>query len=371
VDFPDHDEHSGAMNPVIVQAMGIIRSARFTRMERLKRLERCQSFKTFNPFKDEHGVALVVVLWIFIFLFVLAVEFSSSAREEGMAAHRYAEEVEGYYLALAGFEAGLYQLLESAPAGRQARRTARSALLFREVVDGSWREEKLGQGYYRVRLVDEAGKINLNRVDEETLRRALANLGVGEPRREIVVDSILDWRDQDDFHRTNGAESDYYRSLSPPYTAKNGPFDSVAELLWVRGMTPELFVGREGEVGLEKIFSVDSRTERVNLRTAPAEVIHALLGIPLEKSRAIAEERTRLSEQTIADILNLLGLAAGDVALRQFVFTGPTVVAIEAVGGRANSSVERRVRGVVRIVGGGRVVELSRWIDRDVIGKRQ
>src|SRR3972149_3660134 len=68
---------------------------------------------------NERGVALLLVLWIFIFLFVVAFEFTSSAREEGAAARRYAEETEGYYLALAGFQQGLYELLTQSSQPRQ------------------------------------------------------------------------------------------------------------------------------------------------------------------------------------------------------------------------------------------------------------
>ena len=70
----------------------------------------------------ERGVALIVVLWIFIFLFVVAFEFSTAAREEASAAHRFNEETTGYYLALAGFERGLYDFLnqqDGAPAQSQ------------------------------------------------------------------------------------------------------------------------------------------------------------------------------------------------------------------------------------------------------------
>ena len=310
---------------------------------------------------NERGAALLLVLWIFIFLFVVAFEFTSSAREEGAAARRYAEETEGYYLALAGFQQGLYELLTQSAQPRQG------AAALADLFDGDWREGALGQGLYHVRLVDEAGKINLNRVGEDILVRIFTNMGVEEPRRSIVVDAILDWRDEDILHRVNGAESDYYLSLSPPYTARNGPFDTVEDLLWVRGVTPELFYGVEGGVGLKEIFSVDSPIDRVNLRTASAEVCSALLGLPLEKCRAFIEERKKLSEKTLADMLRLLGIAAGDAVLRQFIFTQPSVITLEAKGQQAESSAQRQVRGVVRVVGGQRGVELLRWVDRDTV----
>jgi general secretion pathway protein K len=329
-----------------------------------------------SAYLNQRGVALLVVLWIFIFLLVVAFDFSASVREEATAAHRYSDETQGYYIALAGFERGVYEFLQQSTGreatGREALGTQKKADIF----DGDWHEEALGGGAFRVRWVDEGGKININRADEDTLRRIFTNLGIEEPNKAILVDSIMDWRDPDDLHRASGAENDYYRSLTPPYTAKNGPFDTVEDLLWVRGMTPELFYGygdAQGDraentqrAGLREIFTVDSPIDRVNLRTASADVIHALTGIPLEKSRRFVDERKKLSDKTLADLLPLLGIGASDAALQQFVFANPAVVTVEAEGRPTESRLSRRVKGVVRAAGGGREFELMRWIDRDV-----
>jgi general secretion pathway protein K len=324
-----------------------------------------------SGYLNQRGVALLVVLWIFIFLLVVAFDFSASVREEATAAHRYNDETQGYYIALAGFERGVYEFLQQAT-GREVIETQKRADIF----DGSWQEEALGGGTFRVRWIDEGGKININRADQETLRRVFTNLGLEEPNRAILVDSIMDWRDPDDLHRASGAENEYYRSLTPSYTAKNGPFDTVEDLLWVRGMTAELFYGygdakgnreENGQrVGLREIFTVDSPIDRVNLRTASADVIHALTGIPLEKTRRFLDERQKLSDKTLADLLPLLGIGASDAALQQFVFANPAVVTVEAEGRPGESRVSRRVKGVVRGAGGGREFELVRWIDRDV-----
>ncbi len=322
----------------------------------------------------EQGVALIIVLWIFIFLFAVAFNFTANVREEAQAAHRFNEDTEGYYLAVAGFQRGLYEYLrpQQQPQQLGERLPEKTQPGF---FDGSWREENLGDGAFKVRLVDEGGKINLNRADETLLRRIFTNLAVEEPRRTILVDSILDWIDADDLHRTNGAESDYYQALAPAYSAKNGPFTMIEELLWVRGVTPELFFGAAAQrtgsgsegrrTGLRQIFTVDSPIDRVNLRTAPAEVIQALMGMPPEKSRDFIEERRKLSDKTIGDLLSLLGVGAGDTSMQMFVFTNPSVVSIEAEGKQRGTTAPRRVKGVVRASGGGGRAEFVRWVDRD------
>jgi general secretion pathway protein K len=319
---------------------------------------------TTRRFANQRGVVLVVVLWLFIFLFVVALDFSASMREDATAAQRYGEDVDGYYLALAGITEGVYSLLRE-PAQSGETEAAQAS----EPADGVWNEGQLGTGLYRVRVVDEGGKINLNRADEETLRRVFRNLGVEEEQVNVLVDSIMDWRDSDDLHRVNGAENDYYQALPYPYSAKNGTFDAVEDLLWVRGMSSELFYGLEDDgvhgIDLRDIFTVDSQLTRVNLRTANAAVIHVLLGVSLKEAEKFVEERRKLSEKTFADLLRLFAPSASGLLQQYFAFVPPSVVAIEAGGYHDESNTERRIKAVVRLGGGNRSVEILRWMDDD------
>ena len=318
---------------------------------------------------NERGVALVIVLWIFIFLFVAAFDFSILVREEGMVTRRFAEEAEGYYLALGGFQERLYRLLSTQKTSAEARELGDSLEDEKTIVYGEWYEAALGNGFYRVRVVDEGGKVNLNRADEQSLRQVFTNIGIEEPRLGILVDSILDWRDEDQLHRVNGAEDDYYLSLPKPYPARNGPFDAPEDLLWVKGVTPALFYGLEEDgarrVGLKDLFTVDTRANRINLRTASAEVCHALVGIPVEECQKFVEERKSLTEKTLVDMLGLLGLGSGEERPTGFVFVNPTVVSVEAQGFRSKSAIPSRIRGVVRLLKGGRGFEIVRWVDRE------
>lgn len=315
---------------------------------------------------DDQGIALVIVLWIFVFLAVVAANFTLSVREEGWAALRYSEQTEGYYMALAGFQQALYSLLVANEGPPQAGEQDEPSEFTGEEY-GVWLDGVLRNGAYRVRMVDEGGKVNLNRVDEQTLRRIFNNIAIEEPLVSILVDSIMDWRDPDDLHRASGAEKDYYLSLATPYTPKNGPFDTVEDLLWVKGVSPELYYGvRENatrEVALRDIFTVDGRTTRVNLRTASAEVVHALLGIPLAQSRAFIASRSESGSKTLSDMFGLLGLASGDQESREFSFAEPQIISIEAMGYAPGSSLPHSLRGVVRLTRGNRGYEIIRWQD--------
>lgn len=99
---------------------------------------------------------------------------------------------------------------------------------------------------------DEGGKINLNAMMQldpsgTTLSNMLTQLQtIALPNLNTNdINSILDWMDTDDQPRTGGAEDTYYQSLSPAYHCKNGPLDSLEELLLVQGMTPSLVMGND------------------------------------------------------------------------------------------------------------------------------
>ena len=109
----------------------------------------------------------------------------------------------------------------------------------------------------RFGLMNESGKLNLNILANEEVEAAF------DLEEDIEVDSavdrlmyipnmtediaaaILDWIDEDDETRSFGAESDYYETLETPYFAKNGPLESLDELLLVRDVTPELLYGED------------------------------------------------------------------------------------------------------------------------------
>jgi type II secretory pathway component PulK len=101
---------------------------------------------------------------------------------------------------------------------------------------------------YRFGVTDESGKINLNALlaldggqgnIAQTILMQLPNM------TQDIANAILDWLDPDETPRQNGAESDYYSSLNPPYQCKNGPLDSIEELLLVKGVTPQLLFGND------------------------------------------------------------------------------------------------------------------------------
>ncbi len=102
----------------------------------------------------------------------------------------------------------------------------------------------------RFGLTPESSKLNINIIDpaepaqlQALLSPLLIDLGL-ENGLELTA-ALLDWLDEDDDPREGGAESEYYGQLEPPYQAKNGPLDSVEELLLVKGFSAAVLWGED------------------------------------------------------------------------------------------------------------------------------
>lgn len=106
------------------------------------------------------------------------------------------------------------------------------------------------EDFCRFGVIDEQSKVNLNTATKHQLL-TLVTAAVGDDATEIdpneIVNAILDWRDTDSIPRgeSGDTEGEYYKSLPKPYNVKNGPFDTVEELLLVKGMTPEILYGED------------------------------------------------------------------------------------------------------------------------------
>ena len=218
------------------------------------------------PRDRQRGIALLLVLWAFMILGVLALDFSRYMRDDAMAAVNFADETQGYYVALAGMQKALWQAKaarEANPATGMRDGSAQDPRAKQNddetddeeglKADGQWHKDRFHGVEYEVRVTDEGGRIPINRANEQMLTRVITNLVRGgnatkgvskqeDTQIAEIVDSILDWRDTDSLERTHGAESKWYRS-NRGYPAKNGFFDYPQELLQVKGVTADLFYG--------------------------------------------------------------------------------------------------------------------------------
>jgi general secretion pathway protein K len=243
------------------------------------------------PIAKEEGAVLLLVLLILTLISVLVLSWAQEWRTELKLASNFGEAHKCQRLAEAGIYYALGKLMTAKMGESGGLRTA-------DLWQGDQRPHvlELPDGLVEVRIGDEGGKINLNLAPEELLRDLFTVLGLPAPQVRTMVDSLLDWRTRDSYRRPYGAKSAYYLSLDPPYVAKNGNFETVEELAWVRGFEASPLIPH-----LNRCLTVQDTEQGINLNTASLEVLVAM-GFAPDAAKNIMATRQAIPFRSLQEI---------------------------------------------------------------------
>ncbi len=297
--------------------------------------------------KLQEGVALIMVIWVLTILTVIVLSFSFMSRTETYSTVSFKEGIEKKFFAEAGIQRGITELFY-----RDLYKTQNIEFEGREVwkTNGSPYKGVIGSGYYVVRITDESGKVDINTASDVVLKNLLFNLGVAIEDADIIVDSIMDWKDADDLYRLHGAEDDYYMSLQHPYRAKNADFETLEELILVRGITPEILYGTAEKKGLIDFITINSKTNTININAAPKEVLVSIPGITNEMAEFIIEYRENKEIENLEEIHDILGENFSIVS-PYVSTTGTNTFTIDSVGKKEDKKGGYGIRAIVQITG--------------------
>jgi type II secretory pathway component PulK len=298
------------------------------------------------------GVALLLTMWVLVLLSFAGLEMRVFSRADGGSTLALRERMETYYLARGGVERGLallaeyYRLYPPSPlaAKQLADRgpTGPQPPLMGYLSARGLVRLPLGTGTYTLRFDDLSGRVNVNRVDPDMLVNLLQVVGLDRSRAEELSDSILDWIDADDLHRARGAEGEYYVRQGRP-TPRNAPIYQLRELLLIKGMTADIFYGERSDgtgrlKGLVRFLTTEG-AGKINVNTAPAEVLLAIPGMDAAAiSRILAERELR----HLGGIGDVFGGAAPE-----------RMAASPLLGILTFQATEMRVEGTGELPGGG------------------
>jgi general secretion pathway protein K len=250
-----------------------------------------------NKFMNTRGVALITVILIIVILVAVVIELNRSSRAGIYDAANVSDGIKLTYIAKSGFY-GAAAILSNSQNDYVTLRDDWANMEKISLQSGTL----FTDGYFSVRIEDEAGKIPLNKLVNGSdynpdikamLTRLLSQpeFGLTENKAAEIVDSIKDWIDSDDNVTESGAETSYYASLNPPYEAKNAPLDCIEELLMVKGITREIFYGTKEKPSLAQYVTTDS-DGLININTAPKMVLRSLAdGISPELADKMDEYR--------------------------------------------------------------------------------
>jgi competence ComEA-like helix-hairpin-helix protein len=306
--------------------------------------------------KRTRASILVGLLWCLALLAVVVVGVLHTARMDLLVVKNYGDRIQAHYLALAGVERAKALLYHDYLTRRQTAKS-HTGSLYDDAKD--FESVSFGRGRFRVfrrarsdegggliyGISDEESRLNVNMADTTQL----TNISGLTPD---IAASIVAWRSDPSAGAAGGAEADYYAGLQPPYVPRNAPFQTVRELLMVRGVTREDLLGDganpndvldsgEGQGddssasfdgGWSEIMTVNSTgkdynaagKQRVNVKTADQQALTEIQGISPSIARAIISYRGQNQFQSIADLLSVT--AATNGASSQNNSSGQTVI---------------------------------------------
>ena len=294
----------------------------------------------------EEGTVLLLVMLILTLISVMILSWAQQWRTELKLTGNFVQVQKARRLA----EAGIYYALGKLVSFKTTEMMLGHPTAYKNVpipadlweADQSPHRLELPEGRVEIRIADEGGKINLNTAPEATLRTLLGTLKLTEFQVRTMVDSILDWRSSEGQARLYGAKSRYYLGLKPPYVAKNGSFESVEELAWVRGFEASPLVPR-----LSHWLTVKNTGTGINLNTAPLEVLQAT-GLPDEVARLIIRQRQRAPFRNFQEITKLMPTTQLSQQTTLAFKTSPFFT-ITATGVTKKNGGRQTIRALVRV----------------------
>jgi len=237
---------------------------------------------------NNRGFALLAVFWISLLLGILALNYATTARLNAEAARNRRLGAERDYLLQSAVAKGYHEYLKY--------RANRALLKKKEEIEElsgaplelwypryePWECEIEGVKV-KIEIAAEAGKFRLDNLKVDRWRKIITACGVvDEEARDGIVDSVLDWIDKDSLHRLNGAEADYYEEQGLDYGCKNRKIDVVNELLLIKGITYNIYVGSGGRPGLVDMLSPYGAESRLDINSCAPQALTLVDDLPSE-----------------------------------------------------------------------------------------
>jgi general secretion pathway protein K len=240
------------------------------------------------------GAALVVVMWVLILVAMIVSVFAFEMQMEARIISAQRKRFKAEQLALAGIE------LSRAMLSFKEENSAEEIIYEDPYLNAAAHiakgfaveySEEFGDGEISIRIDFEESRLNIRTLTPDDWRMIFEQANIPNTRWDDMIDCLDDWQDENDLHQLNGAESDdpFYRERG--YECKNGPVDTVDELMLVKNWGEDVLYGtpENGISGIADWLTTwgDGKTDP---STASPEVLYSL-SIPEETVKAILEIR--------------------------------------------------------------------------------
>ncbi len=235
--------------------------------------------------KAQTGMVLILALWVLGILTILAVSVAAGIRQKIFLVARLDERSRMEYLLQAAVKKAAGYIHQEMEVSNFVFTPAVKMNLLNntnELSNITLGRDTAGVGYILPSgsdaslhwgVVDEESKINLNKTDQLTLTNLLINvLALNDEDASKLALSLLDWRQYGEGEVSGFFSDDYYSNLQYPYPKKNADYESLDEILLVKGMNKQMY---NKLINYVTIYGDGT----VNINTASKEVLEAL-GLP-------------------------------------------------------------------------------------------
>lgn len=214
-------------------------------------------YQKMNTYKKDNGVALITALLIVSLATIMAVSLVSQQYMDVRRTGNIMTSDKAYLQAIT-METSAAHLLKFSRETLGKKYDNKKE--FDEAVLGlnaSAMQVSEGEAGVSLELVYPEAKFNVNtlldanggpRAKQQARFRNLLvlildDLGESSSLADNLIDTLLDWIDENDNERSLGAEDGIYESMDPPYKAANQPILSISELKLVEGFSEKILYG--------------------------------------------------------------------------------------------------------------------------------
>ena len=233
----------------------------------------------------------MTVLWLVAALSAIAFSVASTVRTETERTSTHIEQVKAYYLATGALDRAVLWMYW----GPAARRPDGLPMFYEPGL--SVLNMNFPTGIASVEIIPESSRLNVNVATPPELGKLFIAMGIPPERTQMLVESIVDARTG-----SPGMPSpfdQFYLSVSPTFRPRHASFEQIEELMYVRGVTPDLFHGTwvrnpAGVLvrlpGLKDCLTVYGINDAYDINSTSAPVLQSL-GLPPELVATIVQRR--------------------------------------------------------------------------------
>jgi general secretion pathway protein K len=251
---------------------------------------------------NHNGSATILTMLMAAVIITVGVGFNWLVKEHLKASEGLRNKAEAILRTRSAYDTILYLVLNGRVAEREIVMTGNDEISNLKTLPLDGRKVPLSDDLY-VQAQDSNGMLSLVNMNTAFLERLAKKVG-GVDDVSGIANSYLDWIDQDNFTRINGAEEFYYKGQGLPYAPRNYPIQYKEEVEFIKGMDKTLY-------GKIEPYLTMLPSTGFNPNTANDEVIMAYLDINEESLKNLKDY---MSKKTIISDMELFALSGRKIA---------------------------------------------------------